>query len=314
MEISRNLLDVPVLGLSVNQRTAKCQAKNGHDFKALFWPPHYHLDPDFISWLIHNPHIPFEEALKQVPSTWWQEIKTKTDLKIAEAKLLKNIQNKTEGWVAPRFNKPISFALTRSLIKTPITPNQITFLNLGVALTAFFLLIHTSYAARILGALVMQFSSIVDGCDGEVARLKLMTSRFGAWADTVMDDVANNLFFCALFLGLSRSGSGPVFVTLGWVTFGASVCVSVFIYQQLIVQKRGAHAKDFNPAWNEGKKGSWFDRLRPVMKRDFFVVVMLVFFILDLRVPLFWISVIGTWATFFVYGASFVMELKARFH
>lgn len=305
MEINSNLLQLPVLGLTIEERTAKCSP-------SISWPAGYHLDPDFITWLIAHPQISFEQALSQVPEIWWHKIESPADLKIAEKKLLKNIQNKTEGWVAPRLNKPISFAISRRLVRTPITPNQITSLNLVLAFLAFWLLTSLYFPVRILGAFLMQFSSIVDGCDGEVARLKLMSSKFGAWFDTCADDIANNLFFCGVFLGLWKSGYGKFYYWGGWITLVASVGVTLIIYQQLIRKKKGANAKDFNPTFNEGKKGSWFDLVRPVMKRDFFVVVMLVFFVLDWRVALFWISALGTWATFCVYAVSLVMEFKAR--
>lgn len=312
MEINPNLLQTPVLGLTVAERTAKCLEQNGYDFKSLFWPAGYHLDPDFIAWLIAHPQISFEQALPQVPKIWWHKLESPADLKIVETKLLKNIQNKTEGWVAPHLNKPISFAISRWLVRYPITPNQITSLNLLLAFVAFCLLTNVHFPVRLIGAFLMQFSSIVDGCDGEVARLKLMSSKFGAWFDTCADDIANNLFFCGVFLGLWKSGYGKFYYWGGWITLAASVGVTLIIYQQLIRKKKGANAKDFNPTFNEGKKGSWFDLVRPVMKRDFFVVVMLVFLVLDWRVALFWISALGTWATFCVYIVSLVMEFKAR--
>ena len=131
MELTPNLLNTPVLGLSVSERTSKC-------FPSPVWPTDYHLDPDFISWLIAHPQISFEQALLQVPDVWWQKIQSPADLKIAEKKLLKNIQNKTQGWVAPRLNKPVSFAITRQLLCYPITPNQITSFNLVLAFVAFF--------------------------------------------------------------------------------------------------------------------------------------------------------------------------------
>ncbi len=37
------------------------------------------------------------------------------------------------------------------------------------------------------GGVVAQVTSIIDGCDGEIARLKRLESDFGAWSDAVLD-------------------------------------------------------------------------------------------------------------------------------
>ena len=50
------------------------------------------------------------------------------------------------------------------------------------------------YFFLLLGALLAQLSSILDGCDGEVARLKLLKSKFGEFFDRVLDR------YCDLFI------------------------------------------------------------------------------------------------------------------
>jgi len=43
------------------------------------------------------------------------------------------------------------------------------------------------------------WASVLDGCDGEVARLKLQESAFGCWLETVCD----YLFYLILFVGMN---------------------------------------------------------------------------------------------------------------
>jgi len=50
-----------------------------------------------------------------------------------------------------------------------------------------------------------QLSSILDGCDGEIARLKLLGSKYGGWFDQVLDRysdlfIITGLTFHAYFL------------------------------------------------------------------------------------------------------------------
>ncbi len=39
--------------------------------------------------------------------------------------------------------------------------------------------------------MVAQVASIIDGCDGEIARLKRLESDFGAWFDAVLERYAD---------------------------------------------------------------------------------------------------------------------------
>jgi len=47
------------------------------------------------------------------------------------------------------------------------------------------------YVALLIGGVLAQFASIIDGCDGEVARLKYQSSDFGGWFDAVLDRYAD---------------------------------------------------------------------------------------------------------------------------
>ena len=56
------------------------------------------------------------------------------------------------------------------------------------------------YLALLLGGIMAQFASIVDGCDGEVARHKYQSSPYGGWFDAVLDRYADAfLLFCLMW-------------------------------------------------------------------------------------------------------------------
>jgi len=113
------------------------------------------------------------------------------------------------GIVARRLNKPISVRFTRRvLVATAVTPNQITLFAAAVGLTGCALLAAGGYAAMVAGFACQQLQSILDGCDGELARVRMQQSKLGAWLDTFVDDVLNVLITAAIGIGLSRSGSG----------------------------------------------------------------------------------------------------------
>jgi len=53
------------------------------------------------------------------------------------------------------------------------------------------LFIVGSYLLLFLGGCLAQFASVINGCDGEVARLKFQTSDYGAWLNAVLDRYAD---------------------------------------------------------------------------------------------------------------------------
>lgn len=285
--------------------------KKLEDFLVLSGETHY--DPEFIRWMVKGNVYSPEPYLKEVPGSWWGPLDGPHAARWVEKKLLSTIHQSTEGWAARYINKPISFRLSRLLVKTPITPNQITFACLALAVLACFLLMQTHYLWRVVGALIMYFSSVLDGCDGEVARLKLQTSKTGAWLDTVVDDVANNLFLTGLFVGIYRTTQEILFIQAGLFILVLSVLISAMLYYQLIKVRKSANAKDFKPLWGEKEsRQSWFEWIRPVMKRDFFIGVLLIFVLFDLRIPLFWIAAVSILITFFVHLVSFGALLAKR--
>src|SRR4051812_29023721 len=76
------------------------------------------------------------------------------------------------GFGARRPNKPISVPLTRRiLVATPITPNQITLIAAAFGLVGCALIASGRWAVMAAGFACQQIQSILDGCDGELARV-----------------------------------------------------------------------------------------------------------------------------------------------
>ena len=91
----------------------------------------------------------------------------------------------SDGPVSRHLNRRVSSLVTTRLIaKTSLTPNQITVLIFLFSVTAFPAYLSGLYW---LGALIAQLGSILDGCDGELARLKGMSTPQGAFYDSVLD-------------------------------------------------------------------------------------------------------------------------------
>ena len=118
---------------------------------------------------------------------FWIDVDDKTDRKNAELLICNKLKKDTDGPVSKILNRPISLRITKLLLKTGITPNQISVLSTVIGLVGASFFFSGEYFYLILGGILIHIHSIVDGCDGEVARLKLRQTKYGGWLDSVLD-------------------------------------------------------------------------------------------------------------------------------
>ncbi|MEX2615472.1 MAG: CDP-alcohol phosphatidyltransferase family protein [Alphaproteobacteria bacterium] len=118
----------------------------------------------------------------------------------------------------------ISHAVSPVLARAGFTPNQVTFLGLVAGLASAGCFSVGTHFWGITGALFWAICSLMDYCDGEVARLTGKSSRFGAVLDDVVDWIVHSAFFLGLGYGaFSVSGSSI------WLWLGAAAAVGTTI-------------------------------------------------------------------------------------
>jgi CDP-L-myo-inositol myo-inositolphosphotransferase len=116
-----------------------------------------------------------------------------------------------DGFVSRHLNRRLSRPAARLLGHTPVTPNQVSVASLGVALGSF---LCFAYGYPIAAALLAQTSSVLDGVDGDLARLKGLTSAFGGFMDAVIDRYTDAL----IILGLTLWAAGDESSVTVWMT------------------------------------------------------------------------------------------------
>jgi phosphatidylglycerophosphate synthase len=171
------------------------------------------------------------------------------------------------------------------LVATPLTPNMLSTITFLLALTAAWMMGQTWFVA---GALLMHVASVLDGCDGEVARLKYQTSRLGGWLDTVYDDISNSVFAVMTGVGLYSFFGGDVRgqVLLGMAVLGLLLALPALAvtYTRLV----RANTSDSGALeWGDDEGASPLRRfllryLSPLVKRDAYLLIFLVFAIVGL--------------------------------
>ena len=143
------------------------------------------------------------------------------DLRSAETWLLRHLVKDAEGFMSRHFERRISLALTRRLVKTSITPNVMTLVSLSVGLGSAPFFLSPKPGWQLAGALLFLLHSILDGCDGEIARLKFLESRVGALLDFWGDNVVHVTVFGCMAVGWSLARDSILPVLLGVAAIGA---------------------------------------------------------------------------------------------
>ncbi len=140
----------------------------------------------------------------------WIDVDTPEAVREAVSRIDASLtKGREDGFVSQWLNRPISRWISKVLSRTAVSPNQISVLCFLLGLLGAGALAMTNAWAWVVGGLLIQLASIVDGCDGEVARIKLLHSCRGAWLDTMLDRYADLAVGIAVTFAASRQYSAP---------------------------------------------------------------------------------------------------------
>ena len=144
------------------------------------------------------------------------------DLARAEGILRRSSYKTTDAKIA-RFNRRMSLPISIALIPTPLTANQLSILLVGVGFYSAWLFSTGHYAAGVLGAFLSLAASVLDGCDGEIARLKYQESALGCWIETFGDYSYYIAIFVGLTVGAVRQTGHDSFYWIGGLALGGTL-------------------------------------------------------------------------------------------
>jgi CDP-L-myo-inositol myo-inositolphosphotransferase len=169
-----------------------------------------------------------EGHAKAIPASgFWIDVDDPVAFRKAEKALLDRLRDKSsDGPVSRYLNRPISLLFSRHLVKLSITPNQISLFSFLCSLLAAGLFALGGYPALLAGGVLAQFASIIDGCDGEVARLKYQSSDFGGWFDAVLDRYADAFLLFGLTWHLLAAEVSGLVLFVGFMAIIGSFMLS----------------------------------------------------------------------------------------
>ena len=227
----------------------------------------------------------------------WQDVDTPAMAREAERRLLRSLAKPSDGFISRHVNRPMSIWTSRYLARWGVRPNTITTIVFFISLVGAFLAATAEPALLAVGGILFQIASVLDGCDGEVSRLKFQGSRWGAWYDTLSDNVRYMVFYTALGLAAFKLSGAEVYL---WalVPFLALSTFAVVTMARYVLRTQ-AHLT--NLAVTKKVLGAtrkhWWERLilplSGLIKQDVQAIVAMGFCLIGMPGPFFWVTLAG---------------------
>src|SRR5205085_12081731 len=123
------------------------------------------------------------------------------------------------------YMRRVSPHLTRLLLRTPLTPNGVTWLMIADGLAAAALLSVEGLLPAIGVVVLIQLQLLLDCSDGELARWRGVSSPAGIF----LDRLAHNVTEAALPIALAIRADGGWDSLGGWTTLGLATAVLVLL-------------------------------------------------------------------------------------
>jgi hypothetical protein len=200
--------------------------------------------------------------LSQSQEGAWEYMTDGNQIDEIEIEFLKGSGKSQDGFVSRYLNRPISRVVTRLLLRFPTTPNAWTLFILPIPIVASLILLQGTYGSFLLGVVLFQIFSILDGCDGEIARAKFLESKRGRRLDYLCDVFGNILLAVALGFGLSRQAN--LAGHPGWFFLGEGLIAAALIgANEFLLARR-------QPEENAGASlgGALYPRHRELVERS----------------------------------------------
>ena len=199
-----------------------------------------------------------------------------------------------DGFMARHFDRHLSLAASRALLDTGVTPNQMTVFStfLGLVGAGFFL--GSVRLAYVTGALLVWLHSVLDGCDGELARVRFQESPLGSDLDFWGDNLVHLALFSCLGYGFWRTGNGVHTLVLAAIA-DAGVLASAFTaWKHRIARRaeRGPETGVVDQLDGDGLESKLSRLENALAQRDFIYLLVLLAFV-DMVYEFLWAAAVG---------------------
>lgn len=244
----------------------------------------------------------------ELENAMWQDVDDPSMKREAERRLMKTLIHPEDGWVSRKINRFFSTRLSFLLAKIGVHPNVVTTAVFLLTLLGAWFAASGIYESIVLGALIFQLASILDGCDGELARLTFRTSRFGSWYERFSGDLRYIVFFEALGVSAWRATGSEVYLfavfTLAALALYMLAQISTYAWSQRSNKQAELVPFPAPVSFKSGFADNFFYFWRELNKQDVTAFLTFLLCIVFLYQAMFWLAVLGTTATAIMISKS----------
>ena len=168
----------------------------------------------------------------------WQYLFSRAEIPACERAFLRQAGKTQDGLISRYINRPISRSISRWLLKLPIQPSTWSLAIFLLPLLASGALFSGDAGWIIAGCAIFHLYSILDGCDGEIARAKFLQTEFGRRLDSACDFLGNMLLAVSLGVGLARQAYAAGAPGWVYVLEGCAAAVFVVLSEGIVFLRR----------------------------------------------------------------------------
>ncbi len=197
-----------------------------------------------------------------------------TDPVFVERALFSSLVKETEGFMSRHVERRLSLALSRRLVNTRVTPNQMTVISVLVGLAGALLIAMGGRWWQTAGALLFLAHSILDGCDGEIARIKFMESRIGGILDFWGDNLVHAAVFYAMGHAWWRASGSPWPLVPAALAVAGTFAAALLVYIKTIRARKGGGPM-YTSLAPDGNRSATARMADYLSRRDFIYLVVI---------------------------------------
>jgi phosphatidylglycerophosphate synthase len=202
-----------------------------------------------------------------------------------------------DGFMARHFDRHISLAVSRQLLETAVTPNMMTVFSTLLGLLGASLFLGSSRVWYVPGALLVWLHSVLDGCDGELARVRFQESAFGSDLDFWGDNLVHLALFTCLGYGFWATGNGAHTLVLAAVADLGVVASASTAWRHRLRRRAASPVPGPEAGVTDEAAGDGFEsklsRLENTLAQRDFIYLLVLLALVDCVYEFLWAAAIG---------------------
>ena len=143
----------------------------------------------------------------------------------------------------------VSKHISSIIVKTSLTPNQITIISGIFGMVGAYFLTCQSRIDLIYASVFIQLFTILDLVDGDIARMKKLQSQFGKWLDIFFDKLNDFLIILGLSVGVYLRTNSISTLYLGIILMGLVFFIQFSMVMNSIIYRESEAVFSSGQCW-----------------------------------------------------------------